>query len=131
MTSMSTWPFTTSWKCSTQCFNLCRHSARFCHPWQANWMRQAWNFFPKNCRSLIRDPPLPCCSATKSEGAVRLSLGCTFTPPSIACLLSCNFGELLTVVLSFKMSDVLWQCIFQTNPSLFLFPGRVGCGLYW
>ena len=54
------------------------------------------------------------------------SFNCMITPPSIAGLFSCNFGELpKVVILSLKMSDVLWWCILQTNPSFFLLPGQV------
>ena len=39
---------------------------------------------------------------------------------------SCNFGELLkVVVLTLETSDALWWCIPQTNPGFFLLPGQV------
>ena len=68
MTSVSIWQFTTSWKCSAQRFNL---SPSLCRtlPSLATRLDEAGlqNFFPRRSRSLIREPPLPCCSATRAR----------------------------------------------------------------
>ena len=120
MTSMSIWQLATSWKSSAQWFNLFPSLYRTL-PSLATRLDEAGleNFSPKRRRSLIREPPLPCCSATRA-----------WCPPSIAGLLSCNFGELpKVVVLSLKTSDVLWWCILQTNPSFFLYLDRLQTSL--
>ena len=68
MTSMSIWQFTTSWKWSAQRFNL---SSLLCRTLLslATRLDEAGleNFLPKRCRSLIREPRLPCCSATRAR----------------------------------------------------------------
>ena len=68
MTSMSIWQFTTSWKCSAQRFNLSPSLCRIL-PSLATRLDEAGlkNFFPKRRRSLIREPPLPCCSAARAR----------------------------------------------------------------
>ena len=71
---MLLWQFTTAWKCSAQRFNL---SPSLCRtlPSLATRLDEAGleNFFPKRRRSLIREPPLPCCSATRARRSASVA----------------------------------------------------------
>ena len=67
-TSLSTWQFTTSSKCSAQRFSL---SSSLCRvvPSLAIKVDEAGleNVFCRRRRSFIREPPLPCCSVTRAR----------------------------------------------------------------
>ena len=148
VTSISVWQFTTSWKCSVQRFNLspllCRIPASL-----ANRLDEAGleNVFPKRSRSLIKEPHLPCCSATRarrSASAAR-SLHQALRAFSAATLvsflrwsysvfrqaLSCGGAFFKRIQASFFFLDRLWTSLVIQSGSLLLDAGGRDLQAFW
>ena len=128
MASMSIWQFTTSWKCSAQRFNL---SPLLCRtlPSLATRLDEAGleNVFPKRRRPLIREPPLPCCSATRARRSASVARSLhqalrAFSAATLVSFLRWSYSALRRVM-------SCGGAFFRRTQASFFFLER--CGLHW